>query len=198
MQWGSYRFVNGLLLIASIVGMAFALYLEHVKGLEPCPLCVFQRIGLIAMGLVASVSVIHNPVSNIVKRLYAFGDLSHDLVCRCCCATRLVAAFTTRSSAKLWAGTGLSGRCPAIENRFSAGSDRFGRVCHGRLDILGQSLPFWSLVFFCILLMLCLWQLVRNYPYSKAVKKNINLVLPDKISKGQLGIYQAGLSNSDN
>ncbi len=36
---------------------------------------------------------------------------------------------------------------------------------------LGQSLPFWSLVFFCILLMLCLWQLVRNYPYSKAVKK---------------------------
>ena len=32
MQWGSYRFVNDLLLIASIVGMAFALYLEHVKG----------------------------------------------------------------------------------------------------------------------------------------------------------------------
>ena len=72
MQWGSYRFVNDLLLIASIVGMAFALYLEHVKGTEPCPLCVFQRIGLIAMGLVALVAVIHNPVSNIVKRLYAF------------------------------------------------------------------------------------------------------------------------------
>jgi len=32
MQW-SFRFVSGFLVIASIVGMAFALYLEHVQGL---------------------------------------------------------------------------------------------------------------------------------------------------------------------
>ncbi|MFI7967354.1 disulfide bond formation protein B, partial [Acinetobacter baumannii] len=30
----SYRLVSGLLVLASIVGMSFALYLEHVKGLE--------------------------------------------------------------------------------------------------------------------------------------------------------------------
>ena len=29
MQW-SYRFVSGVLVLASIIGMAFALYLEHV------------------------------------------------------------------------------------------------------------------------------------------------------------------------
>ncbi len=28
----SYRLVSGLLVLASIVGMSFALYLEHVKG----------------------------------------------------------------------------------------------------------------------------------------------------------------------
>ncbi|KOA13352.1 dihydrolipoamide acetyltransferase, partial [Acinetobacter baumannii] len=49
----SYRLVSGLLVLASIVGMSFALYLEHVKGLEPCPLCIFQRVGLMAMGFVA-------------------------------------------------------------------------------------------------------------------------------------------------
>lgn len=43
MQW-SYRFVNGFLFLASVLGMAFALYLEHGQGLQPCPLCVFQRI----------------------------------------------------------------------------------------------------------------------------------------------------------
>lgn len=44
MQW-SYRFVSGVLVLASIVGMSFALYLEHVKGLEPCPLCIFSVSG---------------------------------------------------------------------------------------------------------------------------------------------------------
>ena len=52
----SYRLVSGLLVLASIVGMSFALYLEHVKGLEPCPLCIFQRVGLMAMGLVALIA----------------------------------------------------------------------------------------------------------------------------------------------
>ena len=47
----SYRMLSGILFLASVVGMAFALYLEHVQGLNPCPLCVFQRIGLMVLGL---------------------------------------------------------------------------------------------------------------------------------------------------
>jgi len=31
MQWG-YRFVSGVLFLASVAGMAFALYLEHGQG----------------------------------------------------------------------------------------------------------------------------------------------------------------------
>jgi disulfide bond formation protein DsbB len=29
----------------------YALYAEHGLGLEPCPLCIFQRVGVIAMGI---------------------------------------------------------------------------------------------------------------------------------------------------
>lgn len=29
----------------------YALYAEHVLGFEPCPLCIFQRVGVIAMGV---------------------------------------------------------------------------------------------------------------------------------------------------
>ena len=36
-----------------ILMMAVALGLEHIGGLAPCPLCVFQRVAVIAAGLVA-------------------------------------------------------------------------------------------------------------------------------------------------
>ncbi|MDW5377400.1 disulfide bond formation protein B [Halomonas sp. HP20-15] len=41
--------------------MAVALALQYVVGLEPCPLCIFQRIAVIAAALVFLVAAIHNP-----------------------------------------------------------------------------------------------------------------------------------------
>ncbi|MDH3441641.1 MAG: disulfide bond formation protein B [Gammaproteobacteria bacterium] len=41
--------------------MAYALYAEHVLLLTPCPLCVFQRMAVIALGLVFLVAALHNP-----------------------------------------------------------------------------------------------------------------------------------------
>ena len=41
--------------------LAFALYLEHFKGLDACPLCIFQRIAYILIALVAFIAFIHNP-----------------------------------------------------------------------------------------------------------------------------------------
>ena len=70
MRW-NYRLVSAVLVLCSIIGLTFALYLEHVQGLEPCPLCVFQRVGLIGMGLIALLAFIHNPISNAMKRGYA-------------------------------------------------------------------------------------------------------------------------------
>ena len=45
MRW-NYRLVSALLVLTSIIGISFALYLEHVQGLDPCPLCIFQRLGV--------------------------------------------------------------------------------------------------------------------------------------------------------
>ena len=41
--------------------MAYALYAEHVLLLAPCPLCVFQRMAVIGLGLVFLVAALHNP-----------------------------------------------------------------------------------------------------------------------------------------
>lgn len=45
-----------LLLVVVIVGasMAGALYFQYVLNLEPCPLCVLQRIAIIAAGIAAA------------------------------------------------------------------------------------------------------------------------------------------------
>ena len=41
--------------------LAFGLYLEHFQGLEACPLCIFQRVGVIGGGSIALIAAIHNP-----------------------------------------------------------------------------------------------------------------------------------------
>ncbi len=41
--------------------MAFALYLQYVLLLEPCPLCIFQRVAMIAVALVWLLAAIHGP-----------------------------------------------------------------------------------------------------------------------------------------
>jgi disulfide bond formation protein DsbB len=44
---------------AGLIG--YALYLQYVDGLDPCPLCVFQRIAVIAMGLLFLIAAWQNP-----------------------------------------------------------------------------------------------------------------------------------------
>ena len=41
--------------------LTFGLYLEHFKGLDACPLCIFQRIAYILIALVTFIAFIHNP-----------------------------------------------------------------------------------------------------------------------------------------
>jgi len=64
-QWfrtrGGRRLLNGIgvLIVAALMG--YALYQEHVVGLNPCPLCIFQRIAMIALGVVFLAGALHAP-----------------------------------------------------------------------------------------------------------------------------------------
>jgi len=42
-------------------GLAFALFLQHAQGLEPCPMCIFQRIAMLISGLFFLAGAIHAP-----------------------------------------------------------------------------------------------------------------------------------------
>lgn len=57
----------GFLACAGMMG--FALYAQHVLLLEPCPLCVFQRIATISLGLVFLAVTLHDP-GRVGARIY--------------------------------------------------------------------------------------------------------------------------------
>ncbi len=47
--------------VACVLLMAYALYAQYVMHLEPCPLCIFQRIAVIAVGVIFLLAALHNP-----------------------------------------------------------------------------------------------------------------------------------------
>ncbi len=49
----------GFLICAGLI--AYALYAQFELGLDPCPLCIFQRIGIAALGVVFLIAALHNP-----------------------------------------------------------------------------------------------------------------------------------------
>lgn len=53
-----------------LLAMAWALYLQHGMQLEPCPLCVFQRIAMIGLGLVWLLAWIHSPRTTLGRGFY--------------------------------------------------------------------------------------------------------------------------------
>lgn len=50
-------------LVAAICAamLGYALYVQHRDFLDPCPLCIFQRVAFLWMGAVAALAAIHNP-----------------------------------------------------------------------------------------------------------------------------------------
>lgn len=52
-------YLLGFLVCVALI--AWALWLQYGKGLEPCPLCIFQRVAVIAVGIVFLLGALHNP-----------------------------------------------------------------------------------------------------------------------------------------
>ena len=51
--------VGGFAVCAALI--AYALYSQLHLGLEPCPLCIFQRIGIALLGVVFLAAALHHP-----------------------------------------------------------------------------------------------------------------------------------------
>ena len=148
---GQRRLWNALGVLIAVALMAYALYQQHVVGLEACPLCILQRFALIALGAVFLVAALHAPVGRGAR---AYGVLG------------LIAAGT---------GIGIAGRhvylqnlppdaVPACGPGFDYMIDAFppmealrmiftgsGECAEVNWSFLGLSMPAWVLIWFVLL-----------------------------------------------
>jgi protein dithiol:quinone oxidoreductase len=57
----SFRLLCAAGFAACALGMAFALYLQHFHALEPCAMCIFQRVAMIGAAIVFLAGAVHGP-----------------------------------------------------------------------------------------------------------------------------------------
>jgi disulfide bond formation protein DsbB len=151
-------FFIGFLVCTGLI--LIALYLQHFQNLEPCPLCMLQRVAFIVLGMVFLVGALHGP-GRTGTRVYAF--------------VSLIPAFT---------GLGLAIRHVWLQYNppeyVSCAGDFYSqleRMPLGRLignalratgdcskvdwTLLKLSIAEWSLIWFVILSVLALYLLVK-------------------------------------
>jgi len=156
------RLLNFAGFLACAGMMAYALFVEHVLLLEPCPLCVFQRMATIALGIFFLAATLHNPVG-WGRRVYAallvmaagsgigvagrhvwLQSLPPDQVPSCGPGFEyIIDAFPLADALKM-IFTG-SGECAEIDWQF-----------------LGLSMPAWVLICFVILGSFAVWNNLRR------------------------------------
>ena len=66
------RIVLTLILLFCISLLATAFYMEYQLGLEPCPMCIVQRIAVALAGLAALIGILHNKLKKFYLGLTAF------------------------------------------------------------------------------------------------------------------------------
>jgi disulfide bond formation protein DsbB len=59
--WLSRRTGNLLGFAACAALIGYALFVQYVQGLEPCPLCILQRVAVMVVGALFLIAALHNP-----------------------------------------------------------------------------------------------------------------------------------------
>ena len=59
------KFFLGFLFCSGL--MAYALFAQYFLNLEPCPLCIFQRVAVISMGIIFLICSLLEPKSSLAK-----------------------------------------------------------------------------------------------------------------------------------
>jgi disulfide bond formation protein DsbB len=156
------RVVTALAALASAVLLGFGYFLQHVKGIEPCPLCLVQRAFFYSLILVFLIATIHGP-SALGMRMYGF------------LAMLFAAGGFATASRQVWLQHLPKDQVPAcgpdlaymlehlplartLEKLF-AGS---GQCAEVKWTFLNLSIPEWALAWFGMFFLLGLWLLIRR------------------------------------
>lgn len=161
MAFPTPRIINSLLFVGTASLIGAALFMEHAMDLQPCPLCIMQRIMVIAAGLAALSAALHNP-AKLGVQIYA------GLVILFACLGGSLA------SRQLWLQSLPADRVPACGPSLEYMIEVFPileviqMVVFGDGDcaevvwtFVGVSIPGWALVGFVLLALAGLLQILK-------------------------------------
>ena len=145
---------------ASLIG--YALYLQEIKGLLPCPLCVAQRMAYWGVGLTALLAFLHNP-KKIGYRLYGgfmliFALLGMLIAGRHAWLIRYPESFECGISPE----EAFLNALPIAE-WWPAMFEANGDCADVSWQFLSLTIPDWSLIAFLILFLLAAYVVMKNY-----------------------------------
>ncbi|MBV1932052.1 MAG: disulfide bond formation protein B [Porticoccaceae bacterium] len=157
------RTLNLLIFLAALSLIGVALFMQHAMDLEPCYLCIVQRVFVVLTGSIALLAFIHNP-GKLGTRIYA-------------AITALSAisggAFSIR---QLWLQSLPEDLVPACGPPADYLFDALplmdvvplllrgdGNCAEIQWTLLGISIPGYTLMAFSGLVLLGLWQLFRKH-----------------------------------
>ena len=145
---------------ASLLG--FGLYLEHVVGLEPCPLCIFQRVAFIVIAVISLIGTIQNP-KKLLERIYT-GLILIASLCGAGIAGRQIWLQHLPEDKIPECGPGLEYMLDAFPfidalRMVLSGS---GECAEVQWTFLSFSIAEWSIVCFSGLIIACLTMLIRQ------------------------------------
>ncbi|WP_193940605.1 disulfide bond formation protein B [Parahaliea mediterranea] len=161
----SPRLVFFGLALLSLVSMLFAYYyLQQHLGLAPCPLCMTQRVAVVAVGVFALLAALHNP-PGWGRRLYAG---------LCLLAAAFGAAVAGRH---VWLQHLPEDQVPACGPSLEYMLETLpfsetvsmvlmgdGNCAETMWTFLGLTIPEQTLLLFVVMLLASLWQMLRPRP----------------------------------
>lgn len=154
-------FLTGFLVCLSMLLVAG--YFQFIEHLDPCPLCILQRLMVLAVGLVFLLGLVHNPIDT-GRRVYGF----------------LVVLFAGLGAAiagrHVWLQSVPEEQVPSCGPGLNFILDNFpisqaidmvlrgsGECADVLWTLLGLSIPAWTLVAFVVMIIVGLAQLFGRH-----------------------------------
>ena len=171
----SYRQLSflGVLICFGLVG--FAIASESLWGLKPCPLCMFQRVAFIALGIIFLIAAIHAPKGRTGRVIYGLLELLPALAgvgvaAKHVWLTHLPADKVPACGPPLAFMMDSLPLMDVIRNVLSGSGD-----C-AKVDwtFLGMSMPAWSLFWLILLTILAILTMLKRSNRAKEATRYIH------------------------
>jgi len=148
--------------VSCISLLAYALYKQHVDFLDPCPLCIIQRVGFIWMGVFALLAAVHYP-GTAGRKVYSW-IIVLGAVFGAAVAGRHVWMQHLPADQVPECGPGLNYMLEnfPLQETFSSVFFGSGSCAEVYWSFLGLSMPTWALIWFLGLGTATLWFTFRR------------------------------------